>query len=100
MLADSSTERNRHISTRPPASRRVYGLSGSANDGDANNVDHPETAPDHSLSFLSATSAPRLTFSTRAFGFKEEMRVGTPSGGMHGEASFQGQLVMMGQGSA
>jgi uncharacterized glyoxalase superfamily protein PhnB len=27
------------------------------------------------------------------------MRTGTPSGGMHGEASFQGQLVMMGQGS-
>ena len=39
-----------------------------------------------------------LDFLTRAFGFKEEMRVGTPSGGMHGEASFQGQLVMMGQG--
>jgi PhnB protein len=30
-----------------------------------------------------------LDFLTRAFGFKEEMRVGTPSGGMHGEASFQ-----------
>jgi PhnB protein len=41
-----------------------------------------------------------LDFLTRAFGFKEEMRVGTPSGGMHGEASFQGQLVMMGQGGA
>jgi PhnB protein len=27
------------------------------------------------------------------------MRVGTPSGGMHAEASFQGQLVMMGQGA-
>ena len=40
-----------------------------------------------------------LDFLTRAFGFKEEMRVGTPSGGMHGEASFQGQLVMMGQGA-
>jgi uncharacterized glyoxalase superfamily protein PhnB len=40
-----------------------------------------------------------LDFLCRAFGFKEEMRVGTPSGGMHGEASFQGQLVMMGQGT-
>ena len=39
-----------------------------------------------------------LEFLCRAFGFKEEMRAGTPSGGMHGEASFQGQLVMLGQG--
>lgn len=38
-----------------------------------------------------------LDFLTRAFGFKEEMRVGTPSGGVHGQASFQGQLVMTGQ---
>ena len=27
------------------------------------------------------------------------MRTGTSSGGIHGEASFQGQLVMMGQGA-
>ena len=40
-----------------------------------------------------------LDFLCRAFGFKEEMRTGTPSGGVHGEASFQGQLVMMGQGA-
>jgi uncharacterized glyoxalase superfamily protein PhnB len=40
-----------------------------------------------------------LDFLCRAFGFKEEMRTGTPSGGMHGEASLQGQLVMMGQGA-
>jgi PhnB protein len=40
-----------------------------------------------------------LDFLCGAFGFKEEMRTGTPSGGMHGEASFQGQLVMMGQGA-
>ena len=40
-----------------------------------------------------------LDFLTRAFGFKEEMRAGTPSGGIHGEASFRGQLVMMGQGA-
>jgi hypothetical protein len=39
-----------------------------------------------------------LDFLCGTFGFKEEMRTGTPRGGMHGEASFQGQLVMMGQG--
>ena len=39
-----------------------------------------------------------LDFLARAFGFKEELRHGTPSGGMHGEASLHGQLVMMGQG--
>jgi PhnB protein len=39
-----------------------------------------------------------LDFLCRAFGFKEEQRHGTPSGGMHGEASFQDQLVMLGQG--
>ena len=41
-----------------------------------------------------------LEFVTRAFGFKREMLEGTPSGGLHGEASFQGQIVMMGQGGA
>jgi PhnB protein len=40
-----------------------------------------------------------LDFLCVAFGFKEEMRHGTPSGGMHGEASFQAQRVMMGQGA-
>jgi PhnB protein len=40
-----------------------------------------------------------LDFLTRAFAFEEEMRTGTSSGGVHGEASFQGQLVMMGQGA-
>jgi uncharacterized glyoxalase superfamily protein PhnB len=40
-----------------------------------------------------------LDFLCRAFGFKEEMRTGTPSGGVHGEASLQGQLVTMGQGA-
>jgi PhnB protein len=39
-----------------------------------------------------------LDFLCRAFGFQEEERHGTPSGGMHGEASFHGQLVMLGQG--
>ena len=39
-----------------------------------------------------------LEFLCRAFGFKEEERHGTPSGGMHAEASFHGQLVMLGQG--
>jgi PhnB protein len=41
--------------------------------------------------------AAALEFLTRAFGFKEEMRHETPSGGVHTEASFQGQPVMMGQ---
>ncbi len=39
-----------------------------------------------------------LEFLTRAFGFNEEMRHGTPRGGIHAEASLQGQLVMLGQG--
>ncbi len=39
-----------------------------------------------------------LDFLTRAFGFKEEMRRGTPRGGLHAQASLQGQVVMMGQG--
>ena len=37
-----------------------------------------------------------LDFLARTFGFKEEMRAGTPSGGMHGEASmspFTGHLA-------
>jgi uncharacterized glyoxalase superfamily protein PhnB len=40
-----------------------------------------------------------LEWLTRAFGFKEEMRTGTPSGGMHGEMSLNGQRIMMGQGA-
>ena len=40
-----------------------------------------------------------LEWLARAFGFKEEMRTGTPSGGMHGEMSFDGQRIMMGQGA-
>jgi PhnB protein len=39
-----------------------------------------------------------LEFLCRAFGFKEEQRHGTPRGGMHAEASFQDQPVMLGQG--
>jgi PhnB protein len=39
-----------------------------------------------------------LDFLTRAFGFTEEMRHRTPRGGLHAEASLQGQVVMMGQG--
>jgi uncharacterized glyoxalase superfamily protein PhnB len=39
-----------------------------------------------------------LEWLAHAFGFKEEMRTGTPSGGMHGEMSLDGQLIMMGQG--
>src|SRR5580704_752852 len=40
-----------------------------------------------------------LEWLARAFGFKEEMRTGTPSGGMHGEMSLDGQRIMMGQGA-
>lgn len=39
-----------------------------------------------------------LDWLARAFGFKEIMRVGTPSGGMHGEMELDGQKIMMGQG--
>jgi uncharacterized glyoxalase superfamily protein PhnB len=39
-----------------------------------------------------------LDWLTKTFGFKEEMRMGTPSGGMHGEMSFHHQRIMMGQG--
>src|SRR5215472_14187546 len=40
-----------------------------------------------------------LEWLARAFGFAEEMRTGTPSGGMHGEMSLNGQRIMMGQGA-
>ena len=43
--------------------------------------------------------AEALEWLTRAFGFKEELRTATPSGGMHGEMSFDGQRIMMGQGA-
>jgi PhnB protein len=44
--------------------------------------------------------AEALDWLSRAFGFKEIMRVGTPSGGMHGEMDFDGHRIMMGQGAA
>ena len=40
-----------------------------------------------------------LDWLARAFGFKEIMRVGTPSGGMHGEMELDGHKIMMGQGA-
>jgi uncharacterized glyoxalase superfamily protein PhnB len=40
-----------------------------------------------------------LEWLSRAFGFKEDMRVGTPRGGMHGEMSLDGQRIMMGEGA-
>ncbi len=43
--------------------------------------------------------AAALDWLTRAFGFAEIMRTGTPSGGMHGEMMLDGQRIMMGQGS-
>ena len=39
-----------------------------------------------------------LAWLTRAFGFAETMRVPTP-GGMHAEMAFDGQRIMLGQGS-
>jgi uncharacterized glyoxalase superfamily protein PhnB len=40
-----------------------------------------------------------LEFLARAFGFVEEMRNETPSGGMHAQMTLDGQRIMMGQGS-
>jgi uncharacterized glyoxalase superfamily protein PhnB len=41
-----------------------------------------------------------LDWLAHAFGFTEMMRTGTPRGGMHGEMTFDGHSIMMGQGSA
>jgi uncharacterized glyoxalase superfamily protein PhnB len=41
-----------------------------------------------------------LDWLSRAFGFVEVMRTGTPSGGMHGEMTLDGRRIMMGQGNA
>jgi PhnB protein len=52
------------------------------------------------IPYLFYGDVPRaLDWLARAFGFVEEIRVGTPSGGMHGEMSLDGQRIMMGQGS-
>ena len=40
-----------------------------------------------------------LEWLARTFGFTEDMRSGTQSGGMHGEMSLDGQRIMMGQGA-
>lgn len=39
-----------------------------------------------------------LDWLTRAFGFVEEMRHATPSGGIHAQMTLRGQRIMMGQG--
>ena len=36
-----------------------------------------------------------LEWLARVFGFREDMRVGTPRGGMHGEMSLDGRRIMM-----
>jgi uncharacterized glyoxalase superfamily protein PhnB len=60
-----------------------------------------EPRPPQIIPYLFYRDVPAaLDFLTHAFGFKEEMRHTTPSGGVHGEASLQGQLIMMGQGNA
>jgi uncharacterized glyoxalase superfamily protein PhnB len=41
-----------------------------------------------------------LDWLTRAFGFAETMRTTTPNGGTHGEMTFDGQRIMMGQGQS
>jgi PhnB protein len=41
-----------------------------------------------------------LEWLARAFGFVEELRHATPSGGMHAQMTLSGQRVMMGQGAA
>jgi uncharacterized glyoxalase superfamily protein PhnB len=40
-----------------------------------------------------------LDWLARAFGFTEELRHATPSGGMHAQMTFAGQRIMMGQGA-
>jgi PhnB protein len=40
-----------------------------------------------------------LEWLARAFGFAEELRHATPSGGMHAQMTLHGQRVMMGQGA-
>jgi uncharacterized glyoxalase superfamily protein PhnB len=41
--------------------------------------------------------AAALDWLARAFGFTEEMRTSTPSGGVHGEMTLDGQRIMLGQ---
>src|SRR5271170_8502824 len=41
--------------------------------------------------------AAALDWLARAFGFKEDMRTPTPSGGVHGEMNLDGQHIMLGQ---
>jgi uncharacterized glyoxalase superfamily protein PhnB len=43
--------------------------------------------------------AAAVDFLVRAFGFTEQMRVGTPRGGTHAQVKLGDQIVMMGQGS-
>ncbi len=40
-----------------------------------------------------------LEWLAKAFGLVETMREGLPSGGMHGEMTLDGRLIMMGQGA-
>ncbi len=40
-----------------------------------------------------------IAFLTKAFGFRERMRTGTPRGGMHAEITLGDQIVMLGQGA-
>jgi uncharacterized glyoxalase superfamily protein PhnB len=40
-----------------------------------------------------------LEWLAQKFGFKEELRTATPSGGMHGQMTLEGRRIMMGQGA-
>jgi uncharacterized glyoxalase superfamily protein PhnB len=52
--------------------------------------------PPRIIPYLYYRDAPvALEFLARAFGFREEMRVGTPSGGMHGEGATTGGFIYL-----
>lgn len=62
-------------------------------------MDQPKKIPTQIIPYIFYRDVPAaLDWLSRAFGFKEVMRVGTPSGGMHGEMELDGQKIMMGQG--
>ena len=42
--------------------------------------------------------AAAVEFLVRAFGFSEQMRTATPSGGVHAQVKLGDQIVMLGQG--
>jgi uncharacterized glyoxalase superfamily protein PhnB len=66
----------------------------------ANKIRVTPMSPTEIIPYIFYRDVPNaLEWLARAFGFKEEMRTGTPSGGMHGEMSLDGKRIMMGQGA-